>query len=295
MFKKIPKISLIIIALLIWAIFLAPSFDMLNADLLLDDVVGDKLPKAPDGPDGEEQSGVEQLQWLADNAVYLVKWLMVAVSIGYLTFYGFMYITSQGKDEAISEQHDNLIWAVFGFAVIGLSNLAVDIFQPQATGEAIDTEVVNEGLMSVVVFIEYMLGAIAVLYMLLGAIRFIMAGGDESVMETEKRNFTWGFLGLIIVMIADTFINLVYNKESEEFAWKQGTEDTVNEIFGVVNFILAFMAVIGVLTIVIAGIYYVTAIGDEESTKKAQRIITTTIIGFIIMSLAYVVVSTFAR
>ncbi len=45
--------------------------------------------------------------------------------------------------------------------------------------------------MQVVVFIEYILGAIAVLYMMMGAVRFIMAGGDESVMEEEKRNFTW--------------------------------------------------------------------------------------------------------
>ena len=114
-------------------------------------------------------------------------------------------------------------------------------------------------------------------------------------METEKKNFTWGFLGLIVVMIADTFIKVVYNKETGEFAGEQGTTQAVNEIFGVVNFVLAIMAVIGVLTIVIAGVYYVTAIGDEESTKKATNIIKTTIIGFIIISVAYAVVYTFAR
>ena len=147
--------------------------------------------------------------------------------------------------------------------------------------------------MNVIVFMEYMLGSIAVLFMLFGAIRFIMAGGDESIMETEKKNFTWGFFGLVIVMIADTFINVIYNKDTREFAGNQGTQDAVNEVFGVVNFILAIMAVVAVLTIVIAGVYFVTAIGDEESTTKAKNIIKTTIIGFIIMSLAYAVVYTF--
>lgn len=72
--------------------------------------------------------------------------------------------------------------------------------------------------MQVIVFVEYMLGAVAILYMLLGAIRFITADGDESVIENEKRNFTWGFLGLIIIMIADTFINVIYDKETKSFA-----------------------------------------------------------------------------
>jgi len=147
--------------------------------------------------------------------------------------------------------------------------------------------------MKVIVFIEYSLGAVAVLYMVLGAIRFIMAGGDESVIDTEKKNFTWGFLGLILVMIADVFIKVVYNNETGKFAGDEGTEQAVNEIFGVINFILAIMAVIGVLTLVIASIYYVTAIGDEESTTKAKTIIKSTIAGFIIMTLAYAVVYTF--
>lgn len=147
--------------------------------------------------------------------------------------------------------------------------------------------------MNIVVFIEYMLGAVAVLYMLLGAIRFIMAGGDESVMENEKKNFTWGFFGLIIVMIADVFIKLVYNQTTLEFAGEEGTENAVEELFGVVNFVLAIMAVIGVLTLVIASVYYVTAIGDDETTEKAKNIIKSTITGFIIISLAYAVVYTF--
>jgi len=56
---------------------------------------------------------------------------MVSISIAYLTMYGFMYITSAGKEENISEQHDNLIWALIGFAIVGVSSLAVDIFAPQ--------------------------------------------------------------------------------------------------------------------------------------------------------------------
>lgn len=85
--------------------------------------------------EGKGSTGFEQLQWLLqNNLVYYVKWIMVAVSIGYLTFYGFLYVTSAGKEENITEQHDNLIWALVGFVIVGVSNLSMDIFAPLTDG-----------------------------------------------------------------------------------------------------------------------------------------------------------------
>lgn len=241
--------------------------------------------------------GLEQL--FQNNLIYYIKWIMVSVSILYLSLYGFMYITSSGKEENISEQHDNFIWALIGFAVVGISNLATDIFSglnPTAEKKGLINQVAfDSGAMRVVNFIEYMLGSVAVLYTLLAAIRLIMAGGDESIIDKEKKNFTWGLFGIIIVMIADTFIKVIYNRNTGRFSGEKGTEQFTDQLFGVINFILGIMSAVGVLTIVIAGIYYVTAIGDTESTEKAIKIIKSTVIGFIIMSIAYALVYTFAR
>lgn len=74
-----------------------------------------------------------------------------------------------------------------------------------------------------------------------------------------------------------------------------GLQETSGEFFGVINFLLGFVAVIAVLSIVVAGIYYVTSLGDDEAAGKAKKIIKTTLIGFLIISLAYVIVATFAR
>lgn len=99
----------------------------------------------------------------------------------------------------------------------------------------------------------------------------------------------------MIVMIADTFIKVIYNRETKSFAGDEGIQTFSSNVLGVVNFVLGFMAVIGVLVLVIAGVYYVTAIGDEQSTEKAVKIIKSTVIGFIIISIAYALVFTFAR
>ena len=95
---------------------------------MLIDVIQDNslLPQIKPGGDG-----VAQLKNLIENnLIYYVKWIMVAVSILYISLYGFLYITSSGTEENITEQHDNLIWAVIGFAVIGLANLSGKVFNP---------------------------------------------------------------------------------------------------------------------------------------------------------------------
>ncbi len=94
---------------------------------MLENVIGDKLPR-PEGSDG-----LEMLQWLVQkNLIFYVKWIMVSVSVAYLSVYGFLYITASGKEENITEQHDNLIWALIGFTLVGVSSLAIDVFAPVA-------------------------------------------------------------------------------------------------------------------------------------------------------------------
>lgn len=56
-----------------------------------------------------------------------------------------------------------------------------------------DVPLFESGAIKIVTFIQYVLGAVAILYMLLGAVRMIMASGDESIIDEEKKNFTWGF------------------------------------------------------------------------------------------------------
>ena len=66
-------------------------------------------------------------------------------------------------------------------------------------------------------------------------------------------------------------------------------------ILGWVQFFLGFLFVISVVALVYAGVMYVISFGNDANAKKAQKIIMYTIMGIIIILLAYAIVNTVIR
>jgi len=61
-------------------------------------------------------------------------------------------------------------------------------------------------------------------------------------------------------------------------------------MLNIANWLLGFVAALAVLMIVIAGVMYITAAGDEERSKTAQKILTWAIVGLVVAILALVIV-----
>ena len=59
-----------------------------------------------------------------------------------------------------------------------------------------------------------------------------------------------------------------------------------------VNFALGFLALIAMIALIAAGFMYITAMGDNEQTDKAKKIILYVIIGIFIILIAYALVNT---
>lgn len=60
-----------------------------------------------------------------------------------------------------------------------------------------------------------------------------------------------------------------------------------------VNFFLGFLSLIAMIAIIYAGFLYVTAFGDDDATGKAKNIIMYTLIGIVVIFLAFALVNTF--
>lgn len=69
--------------------------------------------------------------------------------------------------------------------------------------------------------------------------------------------------------------------------------NTVNELTtGVVNWFLSVTAGITIFFLIIGGIYYLTAFGDEKRMQEGKKIITYAIYGLVIILISYSVVTT---
>jgi len=235
---------------------------------------------------------IKDLLWY--NVIPLFKYAFVAVSIFYFTLSLFMISSSFGDEEQISKHKKALLWSMFGFGLISLSSEMALVFDPlsQKEGEIAN---IDQGQMIAQRFITYMqisAGTIALSAMFYAAFRFITAHGEEEVVEKAKKHFQWGFVGLVIIMLADPIINRVFYPSSGQPGKREVVEFTT-QIISVVKFFLTFLAAIAFGVFLVAGFYYLTSFGEEERQNKAKQILTGSLIGLIIILSAFALTAFF--
>ncbi|MFH1367445.1 MAG: hypothetical protein ABIH38_05720 [Patescibacteria group bacterium] len=69
-----------------------------------------------------------------------------------------------------------------------------------------------------------------------------------------------------------------------------GTSDLKATVVNVIQWVLGIMALVAVVFIIIGGVTWMTAGGNEEKVEKAKKIISAAVIGLIIVLLAWAIV-----
>ncbi len=156
-------------------------------------------------------------------------------------------------------------------------------------------------LLGLVYWGKTLLTVIAVIEIIVSGIRMIMAIGDAEVIEKEKKVFIWVGIGLLLLSINEVVINKVL------YIPKEGSEDVeknkrleidtdltegINQFVGVIQFILMFVAVFAVVSLIYGGFLMVMNFGDDERVTKAKGIIRDAIIGIIVAISSYAIIST---
>lgn len=72
-----------------------------------------------------------------------------------------------------------------------------------------------------------------------------------------------------------------------------GARDNVNDLVtAVINWFLSITAGVAIFFLIIGGVYYLTAFGDEKRMEEGKKIITYAIYGLILILISYSVVTT---
>jgi len=115
-----------------------------------------------------------------------------------------------------------------------------------------------------------------------------------------KKIFLFIILGLLVIFPSFTFAIDLGSQLLTETAGVAGyspetvTDYTLSQTVGmVIRIALSFMGVIFLALMVYAGILWMTARGEEEPIKKAQKIIMASIIGLLIVVSAYSITNYF--
>jgi len=116
---------------------------------------------------------------------------------------------------------------------------------------------------------------------ILGGMMIIIAGflyltsaGDEGRMKTAKSALMYAIGGIAVGLTATAIAGLVKSSVA-------GT-DLMAIITNIATTVGTFMASVGVIMIVVSGIFYLTAAGDPAKIKKAKTTLIYAIVGIVI-------------
>ena len=173
---------------------------------------------------------------------------------------------------------------------------------PQLAAVGIFYLVIRGVINIIIVFIKYIVGSVAVLFMIRSGAKLVMAGDNEEVLNTEKKNLMTGIFALFIIMLSNTVVKEIlfkvhtpdsqFTPNGQEAVVSFDVGRGVQEIVGITNFIVTWAAPFAVFALIIGAIMYLTAFGDEEKTGKAKKIIFNSVLALLIIYGAFAIVST---
>lgn len=259
-------------------------------------------------PSGDDAKSI--LENLVYGIAQNVREVIAALAIAFLVLSGFFLVTAQGEEEQVTKQKKNILWALIGLAILSMSGAIMEIFKfacPDGVCESYftDANTLRERVHKfdlqvqiIVTFIRYIIGSIAILYIVRSALKMIVAGYKEEVTTEEKKTIWAILIGLLIIGISDFFVRKVLYKvrpypSTIEDDIVVNPEKGIEQIIGITNFIVTFAGPVAVLMLVVGAILYLMSGGDETRMNRAKELIMYTLVGIIVIYSAYGIVATF--
>lgn len=162
----------------------------------------------------------------------------------------------------------------------------------------LELDTVQEVLDSVLGSLQAIIAILSIIFIVIGGILYITAAGDEGRIRTAKGAITAAMVGLALGIGAPSFLKQI----GETLGWGDIVSGPVSDAStlsgiatNVLNFLLSIVGVIGIIMLVVGGLMYLTAAGDEDRINSGKKIVNYSIIGIAIALAALVIVTQIAN
>ena len=177
---------------------------------------------------------------------------------------------------------------IFSFAPqeILADKYGLDITEVETGGEfykiGIESAINNIGYIMVT-----LAASVALAIMVYGGFLWLTAAGNQEQISKAQKVLSGGVIGLLIIYGANALLSLAKQMVGKGGG---GAANIAQRIGWAIRPILALVGAIFLALAVYGGFLWTTARGNEEQVKKAQNILTSAVIGAIIVLGAYAVV-----
>lgn len=257
-----------------------------------------------DVPVPEGDTGVQRLESILGPLGRVVRIVLGAIAILLIVIAGFTMTISGDNEESIKKQKESIVFAIVGLMMVSIAGPIAEIFDFRAGNLLENPEAIVERAQLfdnttriIVTFVKYLLGALATLMFVISGARMVVGSANEENVAIAKKNLALGGAGLLLVILSDLVVRRIlydaeYNDAASQTIVQIDQNNLVSQVVAITNVLVTFVGPIFMLGIVIGGVLYVTAGGDEERTNLAKKVILNSVIGVAIIYGAFALVST---
>ena len=143
-------------------------------------------------------------------------------------------------------------------------------------------------------WVAVIVATFAILVVMIGGIQYMTSGGDEKKIGQARKTVTYAVVGLTIALLSWSLMRelqiILGVQERVEPVTDLPTPYIETVIVNAINWLAGIVAIVSVLIIVISGVLWVTAGGDEERIKSSRKWLIGGIGGLIIALAAWAIV-----
>ena len=234
----------------------------------------------------------------------------VGVAIVFFSAYAYRLLFEADEENTLTEVKNAYGYAITGAVIVCIATYLVDAFGTKAAtvGHLINPDPIHKSLCNVITYFKLIVGVLVSLLITIQGIRMMLLQGQDSDMEQQRKRFFHGLLGVAVLLMANSFVaaifpqsiatifygcsgTTIYNITSSPLNNGQSAILT-DEVIGMINFTLEILAVLAVISIMVAGIMLVVS-ADESMKERAKKTISGTLITLCIVLTSYAIVNYF--
>ncbi|MDF2379788.1 MAG: hypothetical protein P1V18_06265 [Candidatus Gracilibacteria bacterium] len=243
------------------------------------------------------------------RTVYVVvRRLLGPIMVFLIAVMGIQLVVSNGDEEALAKTSRHFTSLLMGIGIVVFADFLSQTFflyrdfagqdaSFLSGNQEIDTTAAlfKNQVQIVIVFLRYLLGGLAVFYLVKSGFTIITSSSDEETVTQQKEVFMYGFLGFLLIMISEALVNVFFDVNTLPGQAQVDVSGGLSLLGNLTNFFLALVGGLSLFTLVIGGAMYSFTAGNEERGQQATKLIYGSLIGLVMAFSSYTIVAEFAR
>ena len=273
---------------------------------LVEEATGAVTHQIQDGKEGAQ--GVRYLVQVLRN--YSLPFMLILAVMSFILGGIRLVLDRKDAENAWKERLKKAVYTGIGLMIITASILVVDKVFFGTAGEFVgiekdDGKFLDFGkygyseLKGIVDFVASLTIALGVLMVVISSIQLILGGQEEENLNKLKKRIIWGIVGLLVVFLAKYFIIEKYFfpevAKGNPVVKVPDTKVIIKDWVAWVAFALGYVALFGVVALLVSAIYMIVNFGDEDKITKGKNVIKWVVIGLIITFSAWTITYYFSN